>query len=308
MNTINIKITLVALALLLLVPPTMAAIAGKITREVIEECVERAAKRSGRKGIEKAAKKSAGETLEQLAKHYGNDAIRVVDDAGLELLEAIPKYGDDVAALAMKSSPQARRAFACNIPDLLPLARRVGTEALELEAKSPGLATKFFQVFGDDAAKVIAKNIPSEDLPRLLKYADAADSPATRELLLKSYQREGKELFTRIPPKLVLAGGLTATMLYGTHQLTSPARAISKAIASNEDLAETATKTAIHTGVFGITVLLLFGFGLISRRFGLMPWQRRRQNDAKTPPASDSTRCRQEIDQGNARNAKDARH
>jgi len=288
MNTINIKIALVALALLLLVPPTMAAVAGKITREVIEECVERAAKRSGRKGMEKAAKKSASETLEQLAKRYGDDAIRVVDDAGLELLEAIPKYGDDVAAMAMKCSPQARRAFACNIPDLLPLARRVGTEALELEAKSPGLATKFYRVFGDDAAKVIAKNIPSEDLPRLLKYADAADSPATRELLLKSYQREGKELFTRIPPTLVLAGGLTASMLYGTHQVTAPARAISKAIATNEDLAVTATKTAIHTGGFCITGFLLLVLVLISWRLGLMPWQRRRPTHAATPPASNS--------------------
>ena len=108
-----------------------------------------------------------------------------------------------------------------------------------------------------------------------------ADSPATRELLLKSYQREGKELFTRIPPTLVLAGGLTASMLYGTHQVTAPARAISKAIATNEDLAVTATKTAIHTGGFCITGFLLLVLVLLSRRLGPMPWQRRRQNDAK---------------------------
>lgn len=285
MNTISPKIALLALALLLPVAPTMAAVSGKITREVIEECVERAAKRSGRKGMEQAAKKSAGKTLGRLARHYGDDAIRLVDDAGLELLEAIPKYGDDVATLAMKSSPAARRAFANNIPDLLPLARRVGTEALELEAKSPGLATKFFRVFGDDAAKVIAKNIPGEDLPRLLKYAEAADGPATRELLLKTYQREGKELFTRIPPKQALAGGLTASMLYGTHQMTKPARAISEVIANNEALAE----TAIKTGYCGLTVIVLLVIVLVFWRLGFMPWQRRRRrDDTKATPASDA--------------------
>jgi hypothetical protein len=269
MNTITQKIVLATLTLLL-IPPTMGAIIGKISREAVEECVERVAIRSGRKGIEKVAKKSAGETFEQLGKR-----------SGPELLEAVPKCGDDVAALAMKSSPQARRAVARNIPELLPLARRVGVEALELEAKSPGLATKFFQVFGDDSAKAIAKSIPSEDLPRLLKYADAADSPATRKLLPKFYQQEGKKLFTRIPPELILASGLTASMLYGTHQLTAPARAISEAIATNEDLAG----TTIKFGGLYITIIVLFGGILVAWRLGFMPWQRRCPNNAKTDQA-----------------------
>ena len=152
---------------------------------------------------------------------------------------------------------------------MLPLARRVGTEALELEAKSPGLATKLYQVFGDDGAKILARNIPGEDLPRLLKYADSADSQATRELLLKSYRQEGQALFARIPPSLILAGGLTASMLYGTRQLTGPVRAVSEAIVNNEDLAVTATKTAIQYGGFYITVIILFIGMLILWRCGL---------------------------------------
>jgi hypothetical protein len=65
--------------------------------------------------------------------------------------------------------------------------------------------------------------IPAADLPRLTRYADAADSPATRQLLMEAYAREGPGLFERIPPRLVLASGLTTSMILGTHRATEPA-------------------------------------------------------------------------------------
>jgi hypothetical protein len=264
--------------LLVLTLPAFGVVAGKVTRQIIEETVERAAKRSGRELVEQATKKSANETLERLVKTYGDDVLRVVDDAGFELLESVPRYGDEMVEFAMKASPQARRAFAQNIPELLPLARRVGPDALELEAKSPGLSVQAFKVFGDDTGKVVAKSVPTEDVPRLLKYAEKADTPATKKMLLEAYEKEGKSLFERIPAKLVLATGLTASMLYGTHQATAPARAAAKAIADSPDVAKTAVSWFTAWG----TVVVLIVIVLLLWRFGLMPWHRKKPLAATT--------------------------
>ncbi len=254
-------------------PSVMAGPAARVTRKMIEETVERAARRSGRKAVVgKASGKAARRTLEKLVKTYGDDVLKVVDDAGLELLEAVPRYGNELVEVAIKASPGGRRALAANIPELLPLARRAGAEALELEAKSPGLSVWAFRLLGDDAGRAVARNVPAEDLPRLLKYAEKADSPATRKMLLEAYEKEGRRLFRRIPAKWVLASGLTAAMLYGTHSQTAPQRAIGRRIASDPDLArEVAAQTIAVVGVLvaGLAVLLLW-------RFGLLPWHRKR--------------------------------
>lgn len=256
--------------------PATAGVTSKVTGEIIEETLDLAARRSGREISERTAKKAATETLERLTKTYGDDVLRIVREGGIELVEAVPKYGDEVIEVALKSSPAARRALAKNVPELLPLAKRVGAEAIELEAKSPGLATKVFKTFGDDAGLIVAKNIPTEDVPRFLLYAEKADSPATRDLLLKSYQKEGPSLFERIPAKLVLAGSLTGAMLYGTHELTEPARAMGDAIRKNDDVAVTAIQASIRWGaicIFVVIVSLLW-------RFRLMPWHGSRKKPA----------------------------
>lgn len=255
---------------------TIAGVASKITREVLEETLEHAASRSGREISEYTAKKATVETLERLTKTYGDDVLKVVRDGGIELIEAVPKYGDDVIKMALKATPAGRRALARNLPNLLPLSQRVGVEAIELEARAPGLSSMVFKTFGDDAGLVVAKNVPTEDLPRLLAYAEKADSQATRELLLKTYQKEGPSIFERISPKLVLAGGLTASMLYGTHRLTDPLKAIGDVIRDNGSRgADTAVRHSIAWGavvIFAIVIIVLW-------RFRLMPWHGKRKLD-----------------------------
>jgi histone H3/H4 len=279
MKRITVFIPVVLVVFLVLVAPVSAVVAGKVTHAIIEATVESAAKQSGREFLGQTAKKSACETLERLVKTYGDDVIKVVDDAGFELLESVPKYGDEVVELSLKASPQGRRVFVQNIPELLPLGRRIGVEALELEAKSPGLSVQVFKVFGDDAGKILARNVPAEDIPRLLAYAEKADTPATRKLLVEAYEKEGKSLFERIPAKLVLAGGLTASMLYVVHQLTDPVRAIGDAIDKNSDVADTAVRHFFAWGVPALLVIVV----LLFWRFGLMPWQRSRRQTAGTP-------------------------
>ena len=244
--------------------PSGATITGKVTTEALELTLERAAQRSGRSIEGTAAQRAALEQLERLSAKHGDEVLKVVEDSGIELLDAVSKYGDDVVSLASKATPQARRVLALNPAELVPLSRRVGVEALELEAKVPGQSVNAFRLFGDDGGKFIASKVETEDLPRLLKYGEMADSDATRRALLEAYEKEGKSLFERIPPKLVLATGLTAAMLYGVHEASDIARDNPGVLSG---IVNHATTVA---GAVGLVVILLLLW-----RFGLMPWQRK---------------------------------
>jgi hypothetical protein len=253
-----------------LAAPAHAGIVGKISAEAIELAVDKAAKVTGKGMASDAARKTATAEVRRLANTHGQDVLKVVEDGGLELLEAVPKHGNDLIKVAMKASPQARRALALNADEMLPLARRVGTEALELEAKVPGQAAKAFQVFGDDAGKSLAKSIPTEDLPRLIKYGEKADNEGTRKLLLSQYSQEGAKLFLRIPPQLVLAGGLSASMLLGTHEMTAETRAKADVLREHPEIArDVMNRSTIASAVIAVIVVLILLW-----RFGLMPWHR----------------------------------
>ena len=265
------KICLTIFAILLLESTQgLASPSSTLTREVLERVLRESTERSGREVLEGGARRSAIETLERLSGKYGDDALKIARDGGLELIEAVPRFGDEVFEIAIKASPEARRALARGVPELLPLAKRVGVEAIELEARTPGLALKTFSTFGDDGGKMIAKSAPTEDVPRLLSYGEKADSKATRDLLLVQYRKEGKSIFERITPNLVLAYGLSASMLYGTHRGTEPFQAMGDAIRQNKDLAKDAITQFSLVGAVVVLVLA----ALLLWRFGLMPWQR----------------------------------
>ena len=205
---------------------------------LVREILDQASRRSGRELTEQAARESAEQAVASAVKRYGPRSADAIADGGLELVEASTRYGDDVMRIAVEAGPAARRALALDAGNLVPLVRQLGPEALELEAKSPGLARQVFENFGPDAARQIARNMPAEDMPRLVAYANRADAPATRKALLEAYRNEGPTIFERIPPKLVLAGGLSAAMLYGTHRATAPAAAVGTRIAADPDLAK----------------------------------------------------------------------
>ena len=253
-----------------MVTQCFAGVVGRVANEVLERTLRQAETKSGRVIADPVAKQDALRALEKIEITLGKDGLKAVEDSGIEILESIPSYGDDLVKLTMQASPQARRAFAQNVPELLPLVRRVGIEVIELEAKVPGMAQKAFNTFGDDGARKLVNDVPAEDIPRLLKYAEKSDSSETRQVLLKTYSKEGKSLFERIPAGLVLSTGLTASMLYGTHRVTDPAVALGDAIRNNPKVAHTAIQSFIGYGAmvaFVIIVILLW-------RFGLMPWQR----------------------------------
>ena len=251
-----------------------ASLVSKVTQEVLEATVDAAAKKSGRTLEGTAARKVAVEQVEGLTKTYGDDVLKLVEDGGLEFVEAVPKYGDDMVKLATKASPQARRVLALNPEELVPLSRRVGVEAIELEAKAPGQAKHVFELFGDDGGRFVAKSVQTEDLPRLIKYGEMADSDATRRALLEAYEKEGKSLFERIPPKLVLAGGLSASMIYGTHRI---AESLDKVLSGRPELVSEVLNHGLTVAgaIVGLIALVLLW------RFDLMPWQRKARPTTK---------------------------
>lgn len=183
------------------------------------ETLEAAARLSGR-AIQPVARKAALATLERAALQHGDDALLAARTGGLELIEAASTHGDDVWRLAAKATPGATRALALRPAELLPLARRVGPEVLELEARVPGISLQASTHFGDDAVRYFATRVPPQDATRLVGLAAHADSPATRQLLLQTYKQRGTALLDRLDWKTVLATGLSAAMITGAYKVS----------------------------------------------------------------------------------------
>ena len=264
----------IMLAGILLLSASWPTVAAPGVSQAVREIVELVFRKGTREVAERVSREAAEQSVEAAATKYGPRAVQAVADGGLELIEAGTKYGDDVMRVAVEASPAARRVLALEPERMLPLVRELGEEAIEIEAKSPGLARRVFTNFGDDGARQIARNVPADDLPRLLTYAEKADAPATRVLLLQAYEKEGASLFQRIPASLVLASGLSATMLYATHRVTTPIQAMGNAIEKSPELARDATLRFVW--ILGAASVLATVFILAS--FRLTPWHARKQS------------------------------
>lgn len=193
---------------------TLCAEAGatKVATKVVEETLEIAAKRSGRV-LSKSAEKKLGLELLEIAGKHGDDVMVLVREGGLEVLEQGAKHGDDFWRMC-KACPNASRALALHADDLIPLAKRIGPEVLQIESHTPGMATRIASEFGDDAVKVLAKQNP-QDTTRLLGYAAKADTPETAQLLYKTYSQSSNPtgFLERLNWKQIMAGGLSASMI-----------------------------------------------------------------------------------------------
>jgi len=252
---------------------------------LVRETVELAVKKSGREVVERASREVAEQAIEKGVAKYGPRAAQAVVDGGMELVEASAKYGDDVMPVAVEATPAARRALALEPGRMLPLVRELGQEAVELEAKAPGLAQRVFTAFGDDGARQIARTVPAEDVPRLLAHAERAESPAVRRALLDAYKKEGPAMFAKITPKMVVAIGASGALVYGTHRMTSPFAALAHWMRTNPDAARDMLRGLLW--IMGTVAVLTTVFVLGS--FRLTPWHARRPADHWKATGSDPT-------------------
>ncbi len=248
---------------------------GSVRGKFVQELVENLAVRSGKDvAVESVGIKNSAATIERLLQKYGEPSLKIINDGGIEFVEAVTKNGDEIYEIGQKLSPAARRILGKNSTELMPLIKNYGTEIAELETKVPGLSEKIFNVFGNDLAIAISKNVPAQDIPALLKYAEKADNPATKKLLLETYQKEGRSLFERIPPSLVLASGLSSSMFYGTHKITS---SISTVVEKNPEIIKESADTIIRFFIIIFFVIIC----LILWKFQLMPWQKKKLSTDK---------------------------
>ena len=98
---------------------------GSPAAKLIQEAVKAAAKVSGKK-LTPAAQQSAVKALSKAAAKYGDDALKVAREGGLEALKQGSRYGDDFWRAARHAEPAAIRSLALHTEELLPLARRIG--------------------------------------------------------------------------------------------------------------------------------------------------------------------------------------
>jgi len=219
MNNLSKRLGFLCLVWALSNPLTaQVAPAAKAAATAIDHALNAAAKVSGRT-LPQEARILALRELDKAALKHGHQVLDAARAGGLELLEVAAKHGDDVWTFSAKV-PEAARLLATRPHELLPLTRRIGTEVLEIEAKNPGLAKKVVEHFGDDAVKHLAKNAPPEDIAKLAGFAAKADNPATKKLLLQNYLEGGTRFLAKLPAKHILATGLAASMIIGTHQIS----------------------------------------------------------------------------------------
>lgn len=286
--TVSRTALIVAVAITAVFPVADVATAAPGVGQAVREAVEFAFKKSGREAVERVSREAVEKSVEAGVAKYGPRAAQAVADGGVELVEAASKYGDDVMRVAVEASPAARRTLALQPSQMLPLVREFGGEAIEVEAKSPGLARRVFAAFGDDGGRQVARQVPAEDLPRLVAYAEKADTPETRRILLEVYKKEGPITFDRIPATLVLATGLSASMLYGTHRITTPFVAAGDAIRQDPNIGSNWTNGLLI--ILGAVALLATIFVLAS--FRLTPWHATSQRAAVPGPAATAAACR----------------
>lgn len=186
---------------------------------VIQETIEIAAKVSGRV-LSRSSGKAAEKILKKVVQQYGDDALKVVKNGGLEAIKQGRKYGDDFWKLAKHATPQTVRSLALHADELMPVAKRIGPQFIRLENKVPGLASKVASEFGDDAVRYLAKNASPNDVSKLLGFAGRADSPATKNLLFEKYRRGGSSFLKKLDAKKILAIGLTASMITAAYKVS----------------------------------------------------------------------------------------
>ncbi|MBN2451016.1 MAG: hypothetical protein JXR77_11540 [Lentisphaeria bacterium] len=272
MNALTCRFHAIALGALVAVAPLpVHASPARVARALADDAVEAAAKLSGR-SVTPAARAAAREAVERAAVRHGDDALRALRRGGIELSEAAATHGDDIWRFAA-ACPQGARALALRPSELLPLVRDLGPDVLRLDAKAPGLSTRAIKVFGRDAIPVLAARVPAADVPRLVGFAERANTPAAAQALLDQYLRKGPMVLERLDWKVVMAVGLSTAAVVAAHETSDGVQESLQAMSENSpDMARRTilgfTGQVLRPYTLGVSVLVI-GWALLRlRRWG----------------------------------------
>ena len=208
------------------------------------------AKQATKQAVKQTTKQAAKQATKQGVKTIGRETAESGVKAGLKQgAKALVKNSDNVA---------------------LPLMKRAALETAEHGVASPKIMQKLVFNYGEDVALTIIKKVPPSEIPMFLRYVEAADSPATKKLFFECFKKEGSDLFKRITPSMVLATGLSAAMLYGTHRATEPLVEVGDSIKKNPEVAKDVVNKASEELRTFLTALLAKPLLFISIIFGLI--------------------------------------
>lgn len=188
-----------------------------------------------------AAVREAGEAAGKIAVTVG----------GREAAEASVRAGarhggEAVAVTAVRGGAEAAEAAArgariaggagarSGIPK--GLSQTLGPHALALEQRAPGLGARSVELFGEEGARALAAAPKLDDLPTLIAYAEKADTPATRQLLLRRWRETGGEVLKRLDWKVVAATGVSVALITAAYQVGDGAQHGFKTVAEESDV------------------------------------------------------------------------
>ncbi|MBP5639634.1 MAG: hypothetical protein J6X55_09155 [Victivallales bacterium] len=232
---------------------SVEAASASVAKKVISETLEAAAKKSG-KTLTPAVREASEHALKRACKQYGDDVMKAVAHGGLEALEQGEKHGKLFWELCAHV-PQAARNLAIHADDIMPIAKRIGPEFLQLEAILPGLGKQAVGCFGDDAVHFLIK-LPKEDAAKLIGYGLKADSSATSKLLLECSQKTGGKILQHLEGKRIVALGLSAAMVTAAYKISTGVEEGIKTTA--EQSPEQFTRIATYPVTAVAVVVLIF--------------------------------------------------
>lgn len=221
--------------------------------KLITETVEFVLKKSG-KAASPAAKLAAEEALKEAAVRHGDNVLAYVRSGGSKALIQGKKYGDEFWALC-KQYPDDCVMLANKADSLIPLARKAGTEVIELERKVPGLAQELVEFYGVAGTKTLVKSSPDE-LAKL--YSLAKNNPTQAKQFFAKHSSTPGFLQSLSGTQLLGLGGGSGLLATG----------IGGGVAAHEvgdgiqDGLKTLSKESPAT--FSVSVALMVGFATLA--------------------------------------------
>lgn len=225
--------------------PRAAAVPFAAVRETVEAVGKSTLVTGGREAAEASARRGAAQT-------------------GARLAAPTVRGGTEAAEAATRGTRIAGGAGArSGIPK--GLSRTLGPHALALEQRAPGLGARAADLFGEEGARVIAGTPKLDDLPTLIAYAEKADTPATRQLLLERWRETNGEILKRLDWKVVAASGVSIALITAAYQVGDGAQHGMKKASENagEAVEEIVKKGAIPSLII---LTLALAYRIVRRR------------------------------------------
>ena len=190
-------------------------LANPVAKSVLREVLETVLRKESKSALSKSAMDGMEKTMVKYAATHGTETItKLTTTGGTNFLRGLERYGDEFLELSTKLSDDGVKVFSRNSDHLVPLAKKFGPELVELEAKSPGVSSFILKQYGPESLPVFAKEVAAKDIPLLLQAAERAQDKAAKDLLLKTYAKEGRSFLEKIPPKLVIAVGAGGGLVF----------------------------------------------------------------------------------------------